>query len=544
MKNWSLLVVVVLCAFAVSCGPGKFSKEVQQAAGGPKNIFRYPIVTNPTSLDPAVVQDGDTIDLLHQVYEGLVRWDENSRVAPNLAESWELAKDGRTYTFHLKKGAKFFSGREVKADDFKWSIERAVRPTAKDIDLVKRPLISTTAKTYLIDIVGVQAKLDGTAKEISGLKVIDDYTLTITIDKPRPYFLGKLTYIVSYVVDKEKVPADSEITKADQMAGTGPFSVEQYLAEQLVVLTKNANYHGGTVGIDKIERPVIKDAATRLNKYKAGEIDLVMLERQDVPALQDDDEFKSHLQFFDRPSIWYIGLNQAATPQFKDVRVRRAIAMAIDKDKIVNQYLGGVNKIANGIVPPGVFGHRESSVALPYDPAAAKKLLAEAGFPDGKGFPELEITFREQRPDIQTVAEAVASNLSENLKISVKTHTMEWRSYLDKHSANQMPFFHMRWAADYLDAENFLSVLLASYGPENHVGYANPAYDALCREADTIADEAKRLELYGKAEDIVLQEAPFVPVYFQRDAELINPRIKGLRESLFGHLPHTTVTAN
>jgi ABC-type transport system substrate-binding protein len=544
MKSWTLFFSAFLSIALLACGPGKFSKEAQQAAGGPKNVFRYPIVTNPTSLDPAVVQDGDTIDLLQQVYEGLVRWDENSRVAPNLAKSWDLSSDGRTYTFHLKEGSKFFSGREVKADDFKWSIERAVRPSPKQIDLTKHPLISTTAKTYLIDIVGVKEKLDGTAKEISGLKVIDDYTLTITIDKPRPYFLGKLTYIVSYAVDKDKVPADREITKAEEMAGTGPFSVEQYLAEQLVVLTKNTAYHGGTVGIDKIERPVIKDAATRLNKYKAGEIDLVMLERQDVPALQSDPEFKSHLQFFDRPSLWYVGLNQSVVPQFKDLRVRQAIAMAIDKEKIVSQYLGGVNKVANGIVPPGVFGYRESSVALPYDPAAARKLLAEAGFPDGKGFPELEITFREQRPDIQIVAEAVASNLNENLNISVKTHTMEWRAYLDKHSANKMPFFHMRWAADYLDAENFLSVLLAGYGPENHVGYANPAYDALCREADTISDESKRLELYGKAEDLVLQDAPFVPVYFQRDAELINPRIKGLRESLFGHLPHTTVTAN
>jgi ABC-type oligopeptide transport system substrate-binding subunit len=119
---------------------------------------------------------------------------------------------------------------------------------------------------------------------------------------------------------------------------------------------------------------------------------------------------------------------------------------------------------------------------------------------------------------------------------------MEWRAYLEKHNKKEMPFFHMRWGADYLDAENFLSTLLASYGPENKVNYVNPEYDALCAKADTTADPAERLKLYAQAQDIVLQDAPFIPIYFQRDAELISPRVKGLRESLFGHLPHTTVS--
>lgn len=524
------------------CSAGKFSQS-SQAGSAPKGVFRYPIVTNPTSLDPAVVQDGDTIDVIQQVFEGLVTWGEDSRVEANIAEKWETSTDGRTYTFTLKKGVKFFSGREVTAEDFKWSIERAVRPRPKQADLAKRPLISETAKTYLIDIVGVAEKLAGTAKEVTGVKVVDPYTLAITIDKPRPYFLGKLTYPVAFVVDKDVVPADKEITTAEQMGGCGPFWVEKFVREQLIVLKGNKDYHLGPVPLDSIERPVIKDAATRLNKYKAGEIDLVMLERQDIAGLQNDPVLKDHLKFFDRPAMWYVGMNIAVVPQFKDRRVRRAIAMAIDKEKIVEQFLGGVNAIANGIVPPKVFGYRERTNAIQFNPVEAKKLLAEAGFPDGRGFPEMEITFREQRPDIQIVAEAVANMLKEHLNLTVNTRTMEWRAYLDKHSADKMPFFHMRWGADYLDAENFLSTLLASYGPENHVGYNNPEYDALCRQADTIFDEAQRLELYGRAEDIVLQDAPFVPIYFQRDAELIHPRIQGLRESAFGHLPHRTVQA-
>lgn len=522
----ALLAVLVV---SLGCSGGAFKKDGQSNTS---NVFRYPIVTNPTTLDPGVVQDGDTIDLLQQVYEGLVMWSEDNQPVGNLAESWEVTDEGRSYVFKIKKGVKFHSGRELTADDFKWTFERTTNPTFN----------SSTAKTYLNDIVGVTEKLEGKAKEIEGIQVVDPYTLKITIDKPRPYFLGKLTYIVSYVLDKDVVPADKEIGNVQEMGGTGPFKASQYVPEQIVKLEAFADYHGGAPKLAGIERPVIKDPPTRLNKYKGGELDLVMLERQDVKALQEDPEFKDHLKFFQRPATWYIGLNQLMIPQFKDRRVRRAFAMAIDRKGICDDILGGINAEANGILPPGVLGHRPDAKALPYDPAQAQKLLAEAGFPGGKGFPELEMSFREQRPDIRIVAEAAASQLKKNLGINVQLRTMEWRAYLEQHQANKMPFFHMRWGADYLDPENFLSVLLASYGPEMHVGYNNPQYDALCRSGDTELDPEKRKQLYAQAEDIVVNDAPFIPIYFQRDAELIRPRVKGLRESLFGHLPFTTVS--
>lgn len=526
MKLWAASCLVACLAIA-GCGSGGFSKRAQE---GKASVLRYPFVVNPTTLDPGIVQDGFTIDLLQQVYEGLVMWSEDNVPVGNLAESWDIEDGGRTYVFHLKKGVKFHSGREMTAHDFKWTFERNTSPTFN----------SSTAKTYLNDIVGVNEKLEGKAKEIAGIQVVDDHTLKITIDKARPYFLGKLTYVISSVLDKDVVPAD-EINSIEEMGGTGPFKGESYTPEQLFVLTANKDYHGGAPLIEKIERPIIKDAATRLNKYKGGELDIVTLERQDVEALRQDPEFKDHLQFFDRPATWYIGLNQGIIPQFKDRRVRRAFAMAIDRKGIVDDILGGINKEANGILPPGVVGHRADAKALPYDPAQAKRLLAEAGFPDGRGFPAMELTFMDQKPDIRIVAEAAASQLQKNLGIRVTLHTMEWRAYLEKHQANEIGFFHMRWGADYLDPENFLSVLLASYGPEMHVGYDNPAYDALCRAGDTELDNDKRLQLYAQAEEIVVQDAPFIPIYFQRDAELIRPRVKGLRESLFGHLPHTKV---
>lgn len=529
MKRLIFLSVALVALLAAGCGKGNFSERTQV---GKENVFRYPIVTNPTSLDPGKVEDGDTIDMIQQVYEGLVTWSEDNQPVGLLADSWTVSDDGTLYTFKIKEGVKFHNGQDLTADDFKWTYERSCEPA----------LISSTAPNYLGEIVGVKEKISGNAKEISGIKVVDKYTLSIQIDKVRPYFLGKLTYIVNAVLPKGGVPM-SEIKNAKEMIGTGPFKAEQYVPDQLIVLAANKDYHGGAPLIDKIERPVIKDAATRLNKFKAGELDLVMLERQDVTGLQGDETFKSQLKFFPRPAVWYVAMNSLHYKPFKDVRVRQAVGMAIDKNAIVNDILGGINSLADSIVPPGVLGHRDDAKGLAYNVEKAKMLLAEAGYPGGKGMPTLELRFREQRPDIRIVSEAVASQLAKNLGMKVSLRTMEWRAFLEARNRFEHDFVHMRWAADYLDPENFLSFMLGSYpyGPENRLGYSNPRFDALCKEADSTMDPVKRLQLYAEAEDIALQEAAWVPIYFQRDAELISPRVSGLRESLFGHLPHTTV---
>lgn len=527
----SLLLAVLLTAFGCSGGgKGGFSDRKSSAKSG---VLRYPLPTNPTSLDPAKVQDGDTIDVVQQVFEGLVKWGENNKVQPNLAQSWTISEDGKVYTFKLKKGVKFSNGRQMKAEDFKWSIERACNPQ----------YTSPTAGTYLADIVGVKERLAGKADEVSGVKVVDDETITITIDKPRPYFLGKLTYSCAYVLAKEAL-ADplKDVSKPAEMIGTGPFIFEKIVPEQLVVLKANKEYHSGSPKLDYIERPVIKDAQSRLNKYKAGELDIIQLERQDIPAIEKDDKLKAEMKLFDRPSMYYVGLNTNEVPALKDRRVRQAIAMAIDRDQIVKTILGGLNRKADSILPPNIIGFREKTAALPFDVERAKALLSEAGFPGGKGFPEIEFNYRDGRPDIEIVAQAVQQQLQQNLGITLKPRKMEWAAYLSKHNSKKMPAFHMRWAADYLDPENFLSTLLASYGNENKVNYANPQYDALCSEADGILDEARRLKLYAEAEDIVLQDAPFVPIYYQKDVELISSRVSGLRESAFGHLPHLTTS--
>lgn len=528
-KLLGAIFVAAILMVACSKNEGGFS---QRAQSGKESTFRYPIVTSPTTLDPHKVEDGDTIDLLQQVYEPLVRWDENSKPVPGISDKWEITNSGKTWIFSIRKGVKFHNGREVTAEDVKWSLERCTNPK----------LASPVAKTYLGDIEGVAEKLDGKATEVSGIKVLPDNRVSITITRPLSFFYHKLTYLVSAVLPKESVPADAEITKVDQMIGTGPFKAKSYETDQLFTLTANKDYWGGAPKVESIERPVIKDAATRLNKYKNGDVDLVMLERQDVAALQQDPKYKNNLQFFDRPAIWYLGMAPNAYAPFKNRDVRRAFAMAVDTKTLVNETLGGINKLANGILPPAVVGHRDNAQVLPYDPVAAKALLAKAGYPDGKGLPPLEFNFRDSRRDVQLVAEAISAQLLKNLNVKATLRSMEWGAYLQKRDRGELQIYHMRWAADYLDPENFLTTLLTTNGPENKAGYSNIEVDKLCAEADIMPDGPDRNARYAQAEDLILQDAVWVPIYFQRDAELIAGHVQGLKESVFGHLPHTSVS--
>lgn len=514
------------------CGQGGgFSERANSQAQ--ENVLRYAIPNNPTSLDPAIVQDGDTLDLLQQVYEGLVGWSPENEVVGLLAESWEVSEDGRVYTFKLRD-AKFHNGKPVTAEDVKWSIERAANPAKQ----------SPTADAYLSDIEGLSARVKGEADSVSGVEVVDEKTVRLRLRQAVPYFLGKLTYLVSAVLPKGAVPETEDIRTAAEAIGTGPFRLARYDDKQLAVLEANADYWGGAPKLARIERPVILDANTRLTKYINGELDLVQLQRSDLKGVLENAELKDQVRFFPRPAIWYIGMNSTQYKPFADRRVRQAFAMAIDRDKIVGELMGGVNTPAYTIVPPGVPGHRERGAGLPFDPERARSLLKEAGFEGGQGMPPLTLTHREGYPDIKLVAEAAAGMIKENLGVEVRVQPMEWLKYLEEYNAGRQVFYHMRWSADYLDPQNFLSHMLSTTGPENKFGYSNPEFDALTAQADKLMDMEQRIPLYQNAEDIVLQDAPWIPIFFQRDIELHRPGVSGMRESLFGHLPHTTTTVS
>lgn len=506
-------------------------------SGRVAGTLRYALTTEPTTLDPAVLQDGPTIDLLQQVHQGLVGWSEKNEVTPLLAAQMpKLSADGRTYTFTIREGAKFHNGRSVSAEDVKYSITRSLDPRLK----------SPVAMSYLNDIVGAKAVADGKATDLVGVKVVDPKTVAITIDRPRAYFLGKLTYPTAYVlpreaVEKGKIVDGAHVVDETNSVGTGPFKLDSYQRQSRVTLVANDDYFGGRPRLNRIERPIVLSSQTARNLYDTGQLDLVELDKSQYDQDKNNAQIKNQIQFFDRAAVFYLGMNQTHYAPFKDRRVRQAIAHAVDKDAIIQGVLLGINPRAEGVLPIGVPGYNKSFQGLAHDPEKAKSLLAEAGFPNGQGLPPLKLTFRQQRPDLAKTAQVVKEQLSA-VGIPIQLNEMEWAAYLKATHDHELDMFHQRWSADYLDPQNFLSVLLRSGAPENNANYSNPAYDRLIDQADSERDNAKRLALYQEAERMVVADAPWVPIYYQRDMELVKPYVSGIRDSLFGHLPHLTTT--
>lgn len=533
MGRKGVLICAGLCLAILSitgCSKGNFGSSIPKDQ---LNTFRYPLIVDPTSLDPAIVQDGDTIDVIQQVFEGLVRFGEDNKIEPNLATSWDIKDSGKTYVFHLRKGVTFSNGQPLTAEDFKFAIDRACNPVVK----------SATAGDYLANVVGVSACLAGKAKGVSGVKVIDPQTLEIDLVQPAYYFLGDLTYPVAYAVASKTVPADSQITSVDQMIGTGPFVATKYVHAQIFSMKSNPTYFRGKPKIDGIDRPIVKDAVTRLNMYRSNQLDMLPLMRQDVLAMRKDAQYKDQLHYFPRPATFYIAFNQLAYKPFANVHVRRAFAMAVDCESICTNILQGLNPKANGILPPMVVGYREKTALLGYHPDEAKKELAAGGYSDGSEMPPLKLYLRSDQEDYHLVAEAVQSYLKQNLHVNVQLALMDWGTYLQQNDGNKLPFYHMRWAADYLDPQDWLSLLLTTHGQENHSGFSNSEVDSLCAEADPMpVDDPKRLALYAKAEDICLQQAAWLPIYYQQDVYLISPRVQGMKSSCFGPLPHSEVS--
>lgn len=522
------LPLLALSALIAGCNGGKEGGGFSdRKSSGASSTLKYCLSNNPTTLDPAKVQDIDTMDVLADVYEPLVNYDESNKIVGILASEWKVSDDGLTYTFKLKP-AKFHDGSPVTANDVKASWERAL---SKEVN-------SPIADTYLGDIVGAKEFAAGKAPEVSGIDIIDPQTLAVSIDKPRPYFLGKLTYPCCDVLPAKL--GKKEVSGISDGIGTGPFQFDKYETEQRLLLKRNESYYGEKASIEAIERPIVKDPATRLIMFQNNQTDMLTLEKQDWKKVQDDPKLKPLFQTLPRPAIYYLLLGGKAYEPFRDVHVRRAVMQAIDRKRICDQILKG-SPIANRWLPEGILDGKPSQTALPFDPEAAKREMALSSYKTGSALPALELAIRADNSDAKFLAEQVANDLKANLGMKVQPRAMEWASLLKARNRGELDFVFLSWFGDYIDAQNFLSTLMVSNAPANYDHWSNAEFDKLCNEADLEKDPTKRKELYLKAEDIILTEVPRVPMYHGVDGILVSSRVSGLRYNLLGSLPHNKV---
>ncbi|MBI4294901.1 MAG: hypothetical protein HY669_01890 [Chloroflexi bacterium] len=466
----------------------------------------------PVTLDPAVSREARSHVYINSIFSGLVALDDNLQPAPDIAESWEISPDSTVYTFHLRRGVKFHNGREVKAADFKYSWERALAPG----------LQSQTAQTYLGDIVGADEMLKGQTRELGGVTVLDDYTLQVTIDAAKIYFLAKLTYPTTFVVDRTNVEAGGEWWRNPN--GTGPFKLAEWKEDNLLVLERNGSYYGEPAGVDHVVFRLY--GGIPMIMYENGEIDVSYVSISDVSKITDPaSPLYDQAQISPELSVGYVSFNPTRPP-FDDVRVRRAFSRAIDKDKIVSVVFQDVLPRADGLLPPGLPGFNSELKALPFDAAQARAQL-DSYIAERGPLPPVTITSAGVGGDAGPLVSAMVDMWRQNLGIEVQVRLLDPDvfSYSIKQQKDEM--FIGGWIADYPDPQNFLDVLFHSGSHSNDSEYSNPQFNALVEKARSEADVSARLKLYQQAEQLLVDDAAMIPLYFGRNYILVKPYVKG-----------------
>jgi oligopeptide transport system substrate-binding protein len=486
------------------------------AGGGVLNLYDI----DPHTLDPAVSGEMTSHQYIMQIFSGLVRLDDNLEPAPDIAERWEIGNDGRTYTFYLRHGVKFQDGRPVKAEDVKFSWQRACDPAIR----------SLTAATYLGDIVGVKEMLAGNTKEISGVKVIDEYTLQVTIDAPKSYFLSKLTYPTAFVVDEDNVGAGGEWWRSPN--GTGPFKLKEWTEGSQLVLERNNLYYGKVASVGSVVFHLL--AGFPMDLYETGQIDVAGVSLDYIDRVTDKaGPFYRELAIVPELSFSYIGFN-TTKPPFDDVNIRRAFSMAIDKDKLVSLVFRDMVQRADGILPPGMPGFNKDLVGLEYDVAKAKDLIEQSEYGDVAKLPPITLTTAGYGGAIGRSLEAIIHQWRENLGVEVKVRQLEPERFFYHLREEKDEMFDIGWIADYPHPQDFLDILFHSGGDNNWSEYSNPDVDALLERAAVESDTNKSLELYQQIEQKLVADAACLPLWFSRNYILVKPYIKGYKLNPLG----------
>jgi oligopeptide transport system substrate-binding protein len=470
---------------------------------------------NPRAYDPAT-GGGDNL-----VFSGLVTFNPQLEVVPDLAESWDISPEGTVYTFHLRPGARFHDGKPVTAQDVIYSWERAAAPVTG----------SDTVLTYLGDIVGVQAMYAGSADHVSGLEAIDEHTLRVTIDAPKPYFLMKLTYGTAAVVDRANVESGPEWYRKPN--GSGPYKLIRWDRFKVQVYQRNDDFYLAAPAIRYIVVRLYEGVGIRM--YETGDIDTTGVSLYDVERVRDPQE-SLHDELREGTSMCtsYIALD-VAQPPFDDPKVRQAFALAVDRRRNGEVVLRGVGIPAHGLYPPALPGYSAGMRGQEFDPALARQRLAESKYGGAGKLPPIIFTTSGFGSDVGSSVAALAEMWRDNLGVTITIENIEPNKAQDElHDGHHGQLFSDGWCADYPDAENFADALFHSAAQQNLGHYRNPELDRLLEQARVERDVDQRLGLYQRAEQIIVEDAPAIFLTHSLSFVLVKPYLKGYQLTPIG----------
>ena len=506
-------------------------------AGGTNTAgFTVQYGSNPETLDPALNSAIDASNTIITIFEPLLLINENNEVIGGQAESWEASEDGLTWTFTMRDGLKWSDGTDLTAKDFEYSFKRMANPDTA----------APYAETCLGMIDGFDAAQAGDPDALNVKASDDGKTLTIVLSYPCSYFDKMAAFAAMSPVQQATVEAngDSWCTSADTFVSNGPYMITDWTPSERIVLSKNPNYVGGwdssKIVSDTITLLLLEDSSASYAAYNSGEAVLIKdVPTDEIPSLtkaEDGGDFYVDTIL----GTYYVSLN-LQRDAFKDAKVRKALSLAIDRDYVANTIMQGTYTTADSIVGPGIVdesGYFHDNGNAPYisadyeaNLAEAKKLLEEAGYPNGEGYPTIEYSTNDAGYHVP-LAEYLQQAWGD-LGITLTINKMEWSSFTPARRAGEYDVARNGWVMDYNDPSNMLDLFCTSNG-NNDGKYANPDFDAAI-DASRVADSAEHFAQLHKAEDILMEDMGCLPIAYYNDYWLQSPTLKGTWHSPYGY---------
>ena len=523
LKSVALSAITLLILTLSGCGDYQSNVE----SGNREGTLHWGNGTEPQSLDPHIATGVPEHHIISSLMEGLVHKDgETLEPRPGVAKSWDISADGRVYTFYLRKDARWSNGDPHNAHDYVWSWWRALQPALGNL----------YAYMYF-PIANAKAYYDGEISDFSqvGVKALDDYILQVTLTEPIPYFLQLLDHYSTYPVHRATVEkfgtADQRGTRwtfEGNIVGNGAFQLKEWKINRRITVERNPFYwDAANVRLNQVVFYPTENVTTEERMFRAGQLHYSGIPSDKIKAYSQSDDPSLRIQPY--LGVYFYRLN-VDKPQLSDKRVRRALGMTINRDQLVSQITKGGQIPAYTITPPGTMGYYPES-DLTFDPEAAKKLLAEAGYPNGEGFPTTEILYNTSEGH-RKIAVALQQMWKKHLNIDVVLLNQEWKVYLDTVSNHHYEIARAGWIGDYVDPNNFLDMFLCN-GGNNRTRWCNPEYDQIIlQQVPKAKTHQQRLKLFQQAENILLQEMPVIPIYIYTSNNLVHPTVRNFGRNI------------
>jgi oligopeptide transport system substrate-binding protein len=534
MYNIAIYIVTTACLIANS---GCAKRETRVQSGNRTQVLHLGNSSEPQNLDPHIVTGVTENNIMSALLEGLVSEDPKTLApVPGAAASWDVSSDKLTYTFHLRPNAKWSNGAPVTAEDFLFSYKRMLSPAL--------------GSPYAYMLYCLKNAEDYHEKKITnfadvGVKVVDSHTLQLQLRAPTTYFLSLLTHFSWYPVHPATILAHGAIdtignkwTRAGNYVGNGPFRLKSWIPNKEIVVVRNTNYwDNANVKLNAIHFYPIGIHTIEEHAFRAGQLHVTGT--VPIDRIKYYQTCKPELLHLDPYLGCYYYLFNVNHPPLDNPKVRRALSLAIDRDQIVKHVTKGNEEPAYNFTPPDTGGYT-AQAKISGKLETARKLLAEAGYPGGKGFPTLTLLYNTSESHAR-IAEVIQQMWITGLGIKIELVNMEWKVYLAQTQAGNYDIARATWIGDYMDPNTFLDIWVSN-GGNNRSGWSNSEYDEQIKAAALTADNSKRFEHFQQAERILMQESPIMPIYFYRSKSLITPSVIGWYPNLLDHHPYKYIS--